>query len=76
MVAHTSDQSRPTLSERVANRIREATYGRIQNLFVEEVQGQVVVRGQASSHHIRQLALQGALELLSADRCRPIITVG
>jgi len=74
MVAHTLDQ-RP-LTQQVADRIVESTYGRIRDLNVEEVQGSVVVRGQVPSHHVRQLALKGALELIPVDRCRPFITVG
>jgi hypothetical protein len=65
-----------TLTERVETRVRESTYGRIRNLFVEEVQGQVIVRGHVPSHHTKQLALQGALELLSGDRFCSKITVG
>jgi hypothetical protein len=65
-----------TLAQQVETRVRESTHGRIRNLMVEEVQGRVVVRGQVPSHHTKQLALQGALELLSGDRCSAIITVG
>lgn len=65
-----------TLTERVESRVRESTYGRIRNLFVEEIQGRVVVRGHAPSHHTKQLALHGALEVLSGDRFCSKITVG
>jgi len=65
-----------TLAQQVESRVRESTHGRIRNLKVEEVQGRVVVRGQAPSYHTKQLALQGALELLSGDRFSPMITVG
>jgi len=64
-----------TLMEQVETRVRESTHGRIRNLLVEEVQGQVVIRGQAPSHHTKQLALHGALELLSGDRFATLITV-
>ncbi|GIW87466.1 MAG: hypothetical protein KatS3mg108_1790 [Isosphaeraceae bacterium] len=63
------------LLDRVESRIRELTYGRIRNLAVVEEDGKVVVRGQVPSHHMRQLALQGALELLPGDACCPCITV-
>ena len=66
----------PTLIEQIAARVRESTHGRIRNLTVEEEQGLVVVRGQVPSHHTRQLALHGALELLSGDRFSARITVG
>lgn len=64
-----------TLAQQVESRVRESTHGRIRNLKVEEVQGRVVVRGQAPSHHTKQLALHGALELLSGDRFSALITV-
>jgi hypothetical protein len=60
----------------VESKVKQTAYGRIRNLVVEEIQGLVVVSGQAPSRHVKQLALQGALELLSADRFAEKITVG
>lgn len=71
-----SSDDRMTLMEQVETRVRETTHGRIRNLLVEEVQGQLVIRGQAPSHHAKQLALHGALELLPSDRVSALITVG
>jgi hypothetical protein len=71
-----SSRSEMTLTEMVENRVRESTHGRIRNLEVEEVQGRVVIRGNVPSHHTRQLALHGMLEMLSIDRFCPFITVG
>ncbi len=65
-----------TLVELVAVRIRRATFERIRDLVVEEVGGRIVVRGHVPSHHVRQLALQGALELLSGDRFSTKFEVG
>lgn len=65
-----------SLEELVESRVLQWTHGRIENLEVREVQGRYEVRGQVRSHHARQLALQGALELLSSDRCSALITVG
>ncbi|MCA1686209.1 MAG: hypothetical protein LC745_09570 [Planctomycetia bacterium] len=65
-----------TLTQLVESRIRQSTHGRIRNLNVVEVQGHVVVSGNAPSHHTKQLALHGALELLSGDRFSTQITVG
>jgi hypothetical protein len=67
---------KPTLAQLVESRVRESTHGRIRNLEVEEVQGCVVVRGQVPSHHTKQLALHGALEVLPGDRFSSKITVG
>ena len=64
------------LIEQIAARVRQSTHGRIRNLSVEDIRGHVFVRGQVPSHHTRQLALHGALELLSGDRCSAMITVG
>jgi hypothetical protein len=66
----------PSLIQQIETKVRESTHGRIKNLSVEEVKGQVVLRGQVPSHHTRQLALHGALELLSGDRFSTLITVG
>lgn len=68
--------SNPSLIQQIETRVRQSTHGRIKNLSVEEIQGQVIVRGQVPSHHTRQLALHGALELLSGDRFSAMITVG
>jgi hypothetical protein len=72
----TASDSAKTLSQLVETRIRQTTHGRIRDLSVEEVQGLVVVRGNAPSHHTKQLALQGALELLSGENYSAEITVG
>lgn len=64
-----------SLTERVARRVNERTHGRVRNLVVQETRGQVVVSGQVATRHAKQLALQGALELLSSDRFRENITV-
>ena len=66
---------RITLGEMVAARVRQSTHNRIRNLSVEEVQGRFVVGGQVASQHMKQLALHGALELLSGDQFASNITV-
>jgi len=68
--------SEPSLVERVATKVRQLTHGRIRNLVVQEVEGQVIVSGQAPSRHAKQLALHGALELLSGDCFAEKITIG
>jgi hypothetical protein len=65
-----------SLTQLVESRIRESTHGRIRDLQVEEIQGEWVVSGHVPSHHTRQLALHGALELLSCDHFTARITVG
>jgi hypothetical protein len=64
-----------SLTEEVAKRVRQTTHGRIRDLSVREDHGRILVRGQAPSQYAKQLALHGALELLSGDRLRAEITV-
>jgi hypothetical protein len=59
----------------VAERVRQTTHNRIRNLTVEEIEGRFVVGGQVASQHMKQLALQGALELLSGEQFAARITV-
>ena len=66
----------PSLAQRVETKVRQSAHGRIRNLIVEEIQGQVIVSGRAPSRHAKQLALHGALELLSSDRFAERITIG
>jgi hypothetical protein len=65
-----------SLAQRVETNVRQFTHGRIRNLVVQEIHGQVVVSGQAPSRHTKQLALQGALELLSSELFAENITIG
>jgi hypothetical protein len=67
--------TRMALSQLVESRIRQSTHDRIRDLKVIEVQGRLVVRGTAPSHHAKQLALHGALELMPGDSFRTEITV-
>lgn len=75
MVLNVSD-ARPSLAQQVEANVRQFTHGRIRNLVVKEEQGQVIVSGQVSSRHAKQLALHGALELLSGECFSERITVG
>jgi hypothetical protein len=65
-----------SLAQRVEARVRQSTHGRIRNLVVEEVRGQVTISGQAPSRHAKQLAMQGALELVSGAMFAEKITIG
>ena len=65
-----------SLAKEVESYVRQYTHGRIRNLVVEEgAGGLVMVSGEVRTWHAKQLALQGALELLSGDRFRERITV-
>ena len=75
MMPHLSDH-KSSLAQQVAERVRATTHDRIRDLSVEEVQGHVVIHGHVHSHHTRQLALHAALELISGEQFRSLITVG
>src|SRR5208337_5063366 len=63
-----------SLVERVETRVRDL--GRVRGLVVEEREGRILVSGQVSSRHIKQLAFQGVLEMISGERFSEEITVG
>jgi hypothetical protein len=65
-----------SLTTQVEDRVRQETYGRIRDLTVREDQGRILIRGRTPTHHAKQLALHGALQLLPGDRLRVEITVG
>lgn len=65
-----------SLAEQLETVVRRMTHGRIRDLAVEEEHGRVVLRGQAPTHHLRQMALHAVLELVSGDEVLPLITVG
>jgi len=65
----------PSLIEQVETRVRQTTHDRIRDLIVREECGRILVQGQAPTQYAKQLALVGALELLSCDRLRTEITV-
>ena len=68
--------SQTELAREVESHVRRYTQGRIRNLVVEEgTGGLVIVSGEVRTWHAKQLALQGALELLSGDRFREHIKV-
>jgi len=65
-----------SLIEQVETQVRQATHGCIRGLVVSEERGRILVRGQTSTQHARQLALSGALQYVSGERLRAEITVG
>ena len=67
--------ARPSLAQQIESKVRQFTHGRIRNLVVKEEQGQVIVSGQVPSRHAKQLAMHGALELVSGDCFSENITV-
>ncbi len=69
-------EARTSLAQQVEARVRQFTHGRIRNLVVKEERGQVIVSGQVPSRHAKQLAMHGALELLSGECFAENITVG
>ncbi len=66
MVGHTSEFA-PSLASAVEARVRQSTHNRVRNFVVEEVQGRLILSGLVSTQHTKQLALQGALDLLPGN---------
>jgi len=56
------------LAEAIKRRIMVRTWGRIQSLEVEQMGGGVVIRGGAPCYYLKQLALQGVLDVLGSAR--------
>jgi hypothetical protein len=59
---------RADLEEAIKRAIAERTSGRIHQLVVEVREERLVIYGCASSFHLKQLAIQGILEVLGNDR--------
>lgn len=63
----------------IEQQVRQRTWGRIHRLQVEVIEDRVVLHGQTSSYYIKQMALQGALEVIDprqASRIEMNIQVG
>lgn len=65
----------PTLADAIAGGIRRRTGGRLRNLEIQFEGSRFCVTGMAASYHVRQLAEQAALGVLTADRLRFAIRV-
>jgi hypothetical protein len=53
-----------TLASDLQRQILDRTNRRVRNLAIEFRPGRVVLRGQARSYHVKQLALHGLLDAL------------
>jgi BON domain len=56
----------PSLAEAIAHRVAAQTGRRVQNLKVELSDGRIILRGRASTYHVKQLAQHAAQDTLSA----------
>ena len=54
----------PTLREQLLQRVRARTFNRLRNLEIRLSADGVLMFGQATSYHIKQLAQHGILEFL------------
>jgi hypothetical protein len=57
-------EAEQALERAIASRIRQRTSGRLHGLEVSVSHDLVIVRGRAPSYYVKQLALQGVLELV------------
>lgn len=64
----TTSRKNEELERSIERQIVQRTWSRIHRLQVELVDGRIVVHGCTSSYYVKQLALQGVLDVLgSAD---------
>ena len=54
------------LERAIERQIRQRTWGRLQGLEVRARHDLVIIRGRAPSYYVKQLALQGVLELVGS----------
>ncbi len=65
----TEEEGRPRsaeLEQAIKHRIVQRTGGQIRMLKVEVIGNRVVISGCASCYHLKQLALQGVLDVMGA----------
>ena len=67
-----NEPGRAELQELIKRRIVERTHGRIHELEVEVSDEVIVIRGQTSSFYIKQLAIEGALDVMGTAATRQI----
>jgi hypothetical protein len=68
-------QSLPTLQKQIERHILTRTSRRVRHLAVELCPERIVLRGQASTYHVKQLAQQGVREVLPHVRLENAIVV-
>ena len=56
----------PEREQAIRHQILERTAGRIRTLEVEVIDNRIVIRGRAPSYYLKQLALQGVLDVLGS----------
>lgn len=65
-----------SLRQELEQHVRTRTGRRVRNLTVEVHNGRVVLRGRASTYHVKQLAQHGVRDLLPDVVLDNVITVG
>jgi hypothetical protein len=60
------------VAQSIERQIVQRTWGRIHRLAVEVIDDRVIVHGCTSSYHSKQLALEGALDVLGSTRSTQI----
>jgi hypothetical protein len=55
------------LEQAIKHRIVQRTARRIQRLEVEVIDNRIVIRGRVPSYYLKQLALQGVLDVLDSE---------
>jgi osmotically-inducible protein OsmY len=73
MITETTFAESVSLEQTLERRITERTWGRIRRLQVEVAEGRVLIRGFTESYYAKQLAIQGALDVLGPGRARELV---
>ncbi len=58
---------RSEFEDAVVHRILHRTNGRVQTLEVEVIGNRVIIRGITTSYHLKQLAIQSVIDVISAN---------
>jgi hypothetical protein len=61
-----SAELRQALERAIERQLVQRTWGRIRALEVEVIDNRVVVHGRAPSYYVKQLALQGVLDVIES----------
>jgi len=69
-------QNLPKLRQELETQVKARTGRRVQNLEFDLFPGRIILRGRASTYHIKQLAQHGVRDILPEIRLENAIVVG
>jgi hypothetical protein len=73
MLAETSPElERMELEGIIERQIAQRTWGRVRQLRVDVTPDRIVVHGYTSSYYVKQMALEGVLDVLRSGNAMPV----